>query len=212
MQQGNFNKLPLFFQCYNVFMSTYGEKGVLRERLLRQRQGLAPEQVMAASREITRRCVDVIEWDKVRFLHSYVQIAARKEVNSWPLLEHVWEHQPQVATAVPIMRGGRIVSVQVDDSTHWQENSLGIPEPTDGIPLDIEQLFDVIIVPVLGFDRWGQRLGYGKGHYDRFLRTQPNALTIGLAYVCLEVEPAIPAEPHDVALKHIITEEEVITT
>jgi len=191
-------------------MSTQEQKDGLREELLARRAELTARQVVAASREIMKLCASIIPWQEVNCLHTYVPMAARKEVNSWWLLEHVWEHQPHVATAVPIVRGRRIHSEQVDDGTRWQENVIGIPEPTDGIPLDIDHQFDVIVVPVLGFDRSGNRLGYGKGHYDRFLSTQSGALTVGLAYADMEVKPGIPTEPHDVPLQYIVTETGII--
>jgi 5-formyltetrahydrofolate cyclo-ligase len=171
---------------------------------------MTAEQVTEASREITRRCVEVIDWEGVRSLHSYVPMRRRKEVSSWWWLKYVWERRPKVITAVPVVRDGRIESVRVDATTRWQENAIGIPEPQNGLVLDRTQLFDVIIVPVLGFDRQGNRLGYGRGHYDRFLRGQSDALTIGLAYAAAEVTPNIPAEPHDVPLHYIVTERAVI--
>lgn len=192
-------------------MSTPEQKAALRRDLLKYREELTASQIMAASHEIMTRCADIIPWQNVKSLHTYVPIAERKEVNSWWLLEYVWEHQPQVATAVPVVRDGQILSVQVDDSTQWQENTIGIPEPQDVIPLNLNQPFDVIIVPVLGFDRQGNRLGYGKGHYDRFLETQPHALTVGLAYTAAEIKPLVPAESHDIAVQYIVTEKGVIT-
>jgi 5-formyltetrahydrofolate cyclo-ligase len=65
-----------------------------------------------------------------------------------------------------------------------------------------------MLVPLLGFDRSGQRLGYGKGYYDRLLirSTKP---AYGLAFAIQEV-PALPAEEHDCPLDGIITEDEVI--
>ncbi|AEI88774.1 MAG: 5-formyltetrahydrofolate cyclo-ligase [Candidatus Midichloria mitochondrii] len=68
---------------------------------------------------------------------------------------------------------------------------------------------EIIIVPMLGFDRKNHRLGYGFGYYDKVLRSYPSALSIGIAFSVQEVEN-IPSEAHDVALNLIITEKEVI--
>jgi 5-formyltetrahydrofolate cyclo-ligase len=65
--------------------------------------------------------------------------------------------------------------------------------------------FDVIIVPMLGFDTSLQRIGWGGGYYDKFLATQPKAKKIGVCYSIGEVE-RIPAEPHDIPLDMIMTE------
>ncbi len=63
--------------------------------------------------------------------------------------------------------------------------------------------------PVLGFDNQGYRIGYGKGWYDKFLATQPRAVTIGLAYEISRVKEGLPKEPHDIPLKYIITEKTI---
>jgi 5-formyltetrahydrofolate cyclo-ligase len=71
---------------------------------------------------------------------------------------------------------------------------------------------DVVIVPLLGFDRAGNRIGYGKGYYDRtlaHLRAQGDVTAIGLAYNEQELEK-IDAEPHDQPLNIIVTPGEVI--
>ncbi len=81
------------------------------------------------------------------------------------------------------------------------------PPKTELLPDDFQ--FDVIIVPVLGFDADGFRLGYGKGHYDRFLAKQAGSLTIGLAYQDGFIADGLPHEPHDIPLSLVITEERI---
>lgn len=86
---------------------------------------------------------------------------------------------------------------------------LGIPEPLSTAPLASP---DVLLVPLVGFDRRGHRLGQGAGFYDRTLatlRSQKKILAVGLAYAAQEAE-VIPVEPHDAPLDAIVTETEVI--
>ena len=83
--------------------------------------------------------------------------------------------------------------------------SHGTREPLPGAPLVSP---DVLIVPLLAFDRAGHRLGYGGGYYDRTLRAlraSSSIRAVGLAYAFQEVE-AVPAEPFDEKLDMIITE------
>jgi 5-formyltetrahydrofolate cyclo-ligase len=68
---------------------------------------------------------------------------------------------------------------------------------------------DIILVPLLAFDRQGRRLGQGGGHYDRLLARNPQAKAVGLAYAAQEV-PLVPTEPHDRRLDWILTEREAI--
>lgn len=68
---------------------------------------------------------------------------------------------------------------------------------------------DVILLPLVGFDRSGNRLGQGAGHYDRALTRLPNAICIGIAWSVQEA-PAIPSDPWDVPLDAVMTEVEWI--
>ncbi len=86
----------------------------------------------------------------------------------------------------------------------------GIPRPPDTSP-ELEP--DVLIIPMLAFDRKGYRLGYGGGFYDRTLeklRATKKIIAIGVAYSAQELDE-VPHGSHDQALNYIMTEREVIT-
>ena len=68
---------------------------------------------------------------------------------------------------------------------------------------------DLLLVPLLAFDRRGHRLGYGGGYYDRTLAAWPGIATIGCAHAAQEVAE-LPTGPHDMRLRAIATEREVI--
>lgn len=95
---------------------------------------------------------------------------------------------------------------------HW---TMG--DPTEAAPGGFQQPLysqmilepDLILLPMLGFDREGNRIGQGAGHYDRALELRPSALRIGIAWSVQEVS-AIPADPWDVPLDAILTEAEWI--
>jgi 5-formyltetrahydrofolate cyclo-ligase len=82
---------------------------------------------------------------------------------------------------------------------------MGTSEPVAGEELRP----DVLLVPLLAFDRAGRRLGYGGGYYDRTLATLPGAKAIGIAYAGQEM-PEVPAGPQDFRLPLIATEAGVI--
>lgn len=84
----------------------------------------------------------------------------------------------------------------------------GVMEPAGGETLDP----DVVLVPLLAFDRKGHRLGYGKGHYDRTLaelRGRRKVFAVGVAYAGQEV-PVVPADRFDQKLDAVLTEREWI--
>ena len=68
---------------------------------------------------------------------------------------------------------------------------------------------DLLLVPLLAFDRRGHRLGYGGGYYDRTIAARPGVATVGCAYAALELAE-VPAGPNDVTLDAIATEHEFI--
>ncbi|HEX7374508.1 MAG TPA: 5-formyltetrahydrofolate cyclo-ligase [Steroidobacteraceae bacterium] len=96
-------------------------------------------------------------------------------------------------------------------------NFFGIVEPMSGPSRRLGPLeFDTIVVPLLGFDRRGVRLGMGAGYYDRALRRRLDPSRafrrprlVGVAYACQEL-PSIDAAPWDVPLDYVVTESEVI--
>ena len=67
----------------------------------------------------------------------------------------------------------------------------------------------IAIIPLLAFDREGNRLGYGAGYYDRFLAAHPRVKTIGIAFACQEM-PELPGEPTDIRMDRILTESGLI--
>jgi 5-formyltetrahydrofolate cyclo-ligase len=89
----------------------------------------------------------------------------------------------------------------VPDGAVLAPGSFGIPEPLAHWPRAVP---DVLLVPLLAFDRHGHRLGYGGGFYDRTLAAL-KVPAIGIAYAGQEVS-SLPAEPHDMALSLILTE------
>ncbi|WP_456297783.1 5-formyltetrahydrofolate cyclo-ligase [Aquidulcibacter paucihalophilus] len=91
-----------------------------------------------------------------------------------------------------------------DDPSDLEKSAWGVMEPKAHLP---QVRPDVVLVPLLGFDRLGNRLGQGQGHYDRTLealRAEGVVLAVGLAFAAQEVA-YMPVEPHDQRLDWIIT-------
>jgi 5-formyltetrahydrofolate cyclo-ligase len=164
------------------------EKKELRAQLKQVRAALSASEQQARSSVIVNRLKQLINWSSITTLHCFEPITRLNEVDVSGLVITLQAKQPslQVYTSRRIDSTWRIVS--------WHGD----------LPVT-ELRFDVIIVPVLGFDAGLHRIGYGGGYYDRFLATQPTAKKIG---VCFEIGQInhIPAEPHDIPLDMIITE------
>lgn len=140
------------------------------------------------SQIICERAATLLDWGKVQTVHIYRPLAIYHEVDTEPLIELIIAANPSV----------RIASwhkTADDYNAHWLD--------TDE-PVKPQVMFDVVVVPLLGFNDDCQRIGFGGGFYDRFLAQQPHAQTIGLCYESGKVSFA--AEAHDIPLAHIITE------
>lgn len=83
-------------------------------------------------------------------------------------------------------------------------NSWGIFEPDPShCPVVKKTEMEIILVPALGFDHRGHRLGYGKGYYDRFLATHPFLRSYGVGFLEQYFEK-LPTESHDISLSQIV--------
>ena len=80
----------------------------------------------------------------------------------------------------------------------------GIGEPTGEVWNDLEAV-ELIVVPGVAFDGQRNRMGRGRGFYDRLLKSTPNAVKVGVAYD-FQLLDSIPTEPHDVKMDRVITE------
>ena len=90
------------------------------------------------------------------------------------------------------------------DKSHIKIGAFNIEEPQGDITAEPESM-DLIIVPAVALDRNGNRLGRGKGFYDRLL-SKTHATTIGIGYDFQLIPEGIPTEPHDIRLDMVITE------
>jgi 5-formyltetrahydrofolate cyclo-ligase len=177
----------------------------LRQQLLQWRIALPEAEVRRRSQLIIQHLKMAIPWQQVRSLHCYMPIARDNEINTADLLQYVWQQWPDLQTAVPVMRRGQLHSVLVNSTTEWHEGSLHVPEPVAGKELSSHYKFDLIVVPMLGYNKQGYRIGYGGGHYDRFLANQPQAQAVSLCYQ--EGLVMFQPEPHDVPLRQIVNEQ-----
>ncbi len=127
------------------------------------------------------------------------------ELDPGPVLQRLQAHGARVALPVALDRHSPLIFRAFEPGQTLAPDAVRVPSPTP----DAERLEpDLVITPLLGFDRHGHRLGQGAGHYDRTLealRAARRIWVIGLAYSGQEVED-LPCEPHDQRLDAILTE------
>ncbi|XID92882.1 5-formyltetrahydrofolate cyclo-ligase [Paenibacillaceae bacterium WGS1546] len=140
----------------------------------------------------------------------------RSEASPVPLLAECWDRGDAVFAPRTLPGNGGMELRRVESLADWMPGRWGVPEPNPhttrlGEP---DEPLDVVLVPGLAFGESGGRLGYGGGYYDRFYaarsETNGNTLWIGFAYEAQVVEGALPAEPHDLSLDALATDERMI--
>jgi 5-formyltetrahydrofolate cyclo-ligase len=130
------------------------------------------------------------------------------EVATGPMAERLWREGRRVL--LPAMAAGEIEPVLADPGELMAPSSFGPLEPVKRRPVPLEEI-DVVVVPGLAFDRRGNRLGYGGGHYDRFLRRLGGrTVRVGVGFG-VQLLDAVPAWPGDEPLDAVVTEEEAVT-
>ncbi len=191
------------------------QKQALREQLAKRRDDLDESVRAGASEAIANFAVDqfrahgLIAENRRQIVSGFYPF--RSELDCRPLLSALGE--AGCATALPVI----VAASQPLAFRQWapgeplEPGDWNIPVP----PASAETLVpDILLVPLLGFDRAGYRVGYGGGFYDRTiaaLRSEKQVTAIGLAFSAQEVDD-VPRETHDMALDWVLTETGLIRT
>ena len=181
------------------------QKQQLRQYLTQQRQQLSKADKQAFSEQIVQHLLPYLERKGVQQLLVYNALPF--EVNTESLL-----NLTNIECFVPRMLQDTAMQwIKVDKSTSWVQGAFGVLEPEQGEIWQPSAQQSMIVCPLLGFDRQGNRLGMGKGYFDRWLADFGQYIDeqVGLAFSCQEL-PNIPVEQHDVSLMTIITEKGII--
>ena len=145
---------------------------------------------------------------------TYSPIHKLNEFDPQTIKDYCFFRNPQHRLLYPQMVevDGRneMFSMLVDDETEFHRNQFGIDEPVNGIDVSPWDL-DMVIVPLLGFDKKGNRVGYGQGYYDRFLgQCRKDCVKVGFSYF-EPVEYIEDVNQFDIRLNYCITHEKFYT-
>lgn len=186
-------------------------KSNFRAEFRQRRRSLADEEQRRASSQIA----SIFFQEGLHLCHQRVGLYWPNdgEIDPRPLAEHLFETNKQCF--LPILNPSGENSLyfgEYSPDTVLIENRFGIEEPSGTSTVPASEL-DLILLPLVAFDSSGNRLGMGKGFYDRTLAfTQGNKSApklIGLAHRCQEVA-SIEANPWDIPLNYILTDKELL--
>ncbi|WP_242921284.1 5-formyltetrahydrofolate cyclo-ligase [Pontibacter liquoris] len=180
-------------------------KAELRSLMLQQRRALPVAEVQERSRRIADQFFAYFPLQPGQTVHVFLPILKNNEVNTWPIIERLRLEHPEVRVAVPVTDVAQNILTHhhLTDEAVLVENNWGIPEPQNAHIIHAHEV-DVVLLPLLAFDESGQRVGYGKGFYDRFLadcRSDVQKIGLSLAPPVASIDDP---NPFDVPLDAVV--------
>lgn len=156
-------------------------KGELRNKYKFLRNNLSADIVDELSVLIANQLLNLEIWHKT-YYHVFLPIESNHEVNTEFILHILQGKDKEIVISKSDFETLQMTHYLLTDSTIIKKNKYKIPEPTSGLEIS-SSLLDIIFVPLLACDIMGNRVGYGKGFYDKFLsKCKPEAIKIGLSF------------------------------
>lgn len=174
-------------------------KNLIRDRIRKERSTLDPFRWQEYTDEIVKAIISHDRFREATALYCYIDIDG--EVGTRALIQEAWRLGKTVW--LPKVSGMEMEFYELTSFTQLTSGTFGVPEPQAGIPAS--GVDGLMIMPGVAFDRERNRVGYGKGYYDRYLKKHPGLYTIAIAFD-MQIVDEVPAEPQDVRPKVLITE------
>ncbi|WP_313339414.1 5-formyltetrahydrofolate cyclo-ligase [Sedimentibacter sp.] len=186
------------------------DKNNLRKRILSIRNGLKPEEAEQKSKVIMNKLTSLDEYKSSKVVFIYMSF--KNEVNTYELIERMLSEHKRVVIPYTDTKNTEIIPSEIKQlKDDLVLNSFGYYEPVlEKIKQVKPEELDLIITPGVVFDESLNRVGFGKGYYDRILsKKRKDTKVIAVAYE-FQVIDKVPTEPHDIKMDMIITEERII--
>lgn len=184
------------------------DKESARKKALGKRRLLCEKEAALRSDEICKRVLSLEEYKKARVIYAYIPF--KNEVRTQRIIEAAWESKKRVA--VPKVTGkDKMEFIFIDSFDELKQGYMGIMEPEKALLKHPERIADekdvFLLMPGLAFDIKGNRAGYGKGFYDRYIALH-GSTDFFKAALCFsfQVFDHIEAEEHDIKADIVITD------
>ncbi len=151
-----------------------------------------------------------LELPFINCVHTYIAIDEQNETDTEHITSYLKFINPGVKIAVPKINldAGEMKHYIFNEDVETFTNSFGIIEPVNGEKVEAKEI-DIVITPLLAFDKQGYRVGYGKGFYDKFFtQCREDVIKIGVSF--FDAEDAIDnINEHDIPLDYCVTPQTV---
>ena len=185
-------------------------KNELRKTYLAARKQLASPEIKRRDEQIAALFFAGFNLEKIKFLHCFLPIKKFAEVNTPIIIHRIWREFPNVKTVVPRVdfQSREMENLKFSARNELKLNRWLIDEPTHDEIVE-SALIDMVLIPLLAFDKSGFRVGYGKGFYDKFLKNcRADCLKIGLSFFP-PVEKIADVNDFDKKLNFCVTAEKI---
>ncbi len=184
------------------------EKQLLRTRIKERGMHLKPQEYVAESRSLCKRVIENLP-DGQQTICAYMPMPSEADIA--PLIAELLQKGHKIF--IPRFTRSSFEFRGVESLDDVYPGKFGLLEPLPSAPLLNLQDVTLVLLPAVGFDRTGNRLGRGNGGYDKFLeelkKVNPSALTWGIALE-YQLTDTVPTEPHDRKVDAIVTARELI--
>ena len=178
-------------------------KKELRIKYKALRQQFSENELEEKSLAIANQLLKLNIWQHT-YYHLFLPIEEQKEVNTEYILQILAGKDKEIVISKSNFENITMIHFLLTDNTKIKKNEYNIPEPIDGLEVPVNKI-DVVFVPLLAYDKKGNRVGYGKGFYDRFLSSCKNeVIKIGVSF--FDPEEKINDDfDNDITLNHCVT-------
>jgi 5-formyltetrahydrofolate cyclo-ligase len=184
-------------------------KKELRQQYKAKRSELSETEREEKSLAIANKLISLPIWEHAYF-HIFLPIAEMNEIDTEFILHLLSGKDKEIVVSRSDFDTLGMTHVLLTENTKIKKNEYHIPEPVNGLEVPSKTI-EVVFVPLLAFDIYGNRVGYGKGFYDKFLaECNPETIKIGLSF--FEAVDAIQdVFESDIKLDYCVTPNEIYT-
>lgn len=184
------------------------DKESLRGAYKALRKSLTPEEVAVKSEKITDFFLEYLSGrPDIRHIHIFFSIKRFNEIDTFPLFYKLRDLGYKLYTSEVNGDKHTLDTLHLSEVIGFEESLWGIPKPI-GAKLTEPYRIQLVLIPLLAYDLQGNRLGYGKGYYDKFLASLDHkVIKVGLSF--FQPESRIPTDNHDIGLDICITPDQI---
>lgn len=182
-------------------------KTELRNKLRALLAAIPTEELQQRSAKVAVQLFSQPEYRQAETMMIYLSLP--REVDTTSIVVRAWQDGKRVVAPQVLWESKQMIPIEIGSlENDVAVGSMGVREPIRGEPVPIDAI-DLVVVPGLAFDPFGNRLGRGRGFYDRFLsRKEFRGTPCGLALE-EQVVTSIPADAKDVQMKMLVTDQQV---